>query len=50
MNCQEIIEELHILAEGRRTDSTNEAITEAVEIIEDWAFVYGQRKDRKKEE
>ncbi|GAJ07931.1 unnamed protein product [marine sediment metagenome] len=36
MDCQEIIEELHILAEGKKTDSSNEAIAEAVEIIEDW--------------
>jgi len=37
MNCQEIIKELHLLAGGKRTDSTDEAIAEAVEIIEDWA-------------
>jgi len=36
MNCQEIIKELHVLAMGKRTDSTDEAVAEAVEIIEDW--------------
>lgn len=47
MNCQEIIEELHLLAEGKKTDSSNEAVAEAVEIIEDWAVVHERPEDQK---
>jgi len=51
MNCREIIEELHKLAEGKKTDSSNEAVAEAVEIIEDWADKHSSyREDEAKRE
>ena len=50
MNCQEIIKELDFLARGGKTNSTDKAVREAIEIIESWASVYGRPEDRKKEE
>jgi len=51
MNCREIIKELHKLAEGKRTDNSDEAVAEAVEIIEDWADKYSfHREDEAKRE
>ena len=49
MNCQEIIKELDFLARGGRTNSTDEAVAEAIEIIEDWADKYSSyREDEEK--
>jgi len=51
MECREIIEELYLLAGGKRTDSTDEAIAEAVEIIEDWEDRHSSyREDEAKRE
>jgi len=49
MNCQEIIKELDFLARGGTTNSTNEAVTEAIEIINDWADKHGRPEDQKKD-
>ena len=50
MNCQEIIKELDFLARGGRTNSTDEAVRKAIEIINDWASIHGRPEDQKKSE
>jgi len=49
MNYQEIIKELDFLARGGRTNSTDKAVREAIEIIKAQASASGQPEDRKKE-
>jgi len=45
MNCQEIIKELDWLARGGRTNSTDKAVREAIEIIKDWADKYSTNQE-----